>query len=606
MFNLCAIDCARSVYIKNLEFLTRTVETFRKVCARNLLSRQDTHPSPFQGWEKNIFSLEYCGQRPRCASMALILLCVLLGTWISRVSSINVFISQEFGVDNSSCYHPNGTSPCRSISYALGILNDVTFENETTFIFSIRDKQHNLSSQVFFSQPREDRNIFMTSADNSTATIIRCGSEHARIDIGFAQAGDTVSTYNIHVSNIEFQQFCASSAAVVMIWNSDNVSFTSCVFRDNRRSGINAFDSGVTVEGCLFVNNTASARYTRFKPGLSSVAGGAGFVFVNLNGLNVVVRNTTFAENSAAINDSENYIAPPVISVISELNYVGGGLVIAFLNTSKSNRALVEGSVFERNKATFGGGLFHCSCHFTKGNTMNVRGCSFTGNRAAQAGGGLSTSLRDYSIAKTLVEDSVIRDNWSRRGGGLNFFVMDFYSMRMLPSVIKFNNVTLDGNDGRASAAVRLDSALPVSSPIYVTPEFINCTIMNHGANYLTYTAPFTSQRVDAKFIGRNVFTENHGAGAVEYQEGVIHVDGILEFIKNSGSHGGAVLLRASQVKLYPASELRFEGNFASSLGGAVMVQNQAMYEFIHMYNPDCFVVYSEEKTEPSKWKVRP
>ena len=326
--------------------------------------------------------------------------------------------------------------------------------------------------------------------------------------------------------------------------------------------------------------------------------------FINFEGLNVVVRNTNFAENSAAINDSENYIAPRSLSVVPELNYLGGGLLVAFLNMANSNKVLVEDSTFENNKATFGGGLFQCSCHFAVDNSVEVRGCSFIGNRAAQAGGGLSSSLWDFAVSKSRFEDSVIRENWSRRGGGLNVFLMNYYSPGVSQSVIQFNNVTLDGNNGRASAAVRLDTALPVSSPVDLTVEFIDCTIMNHGATYLSYTAPFTSQRVDAIFIGRNVFTENHGAGAVEYQEGVIHVNGTLEFIKNSGSHGGAVFFRSSQVTLHPGSELRFVENFASGLGGAIVVQTRAMYEFIRVYNPDCFVVYSIPRTEPSKWKV--
>ena len=531
--------------------------------------------------------------------MIKMLLYVFLATWISHALCFDVSISQKFGVDNSSCYQANGKLPCKSISYALGILNDVAFDNETSFIFSIRDKRHDLRAQVEIFQPRKDRRIFITSADKSTVPVLRCADDSSGIAIGSSEV-DGISTYNIHVSDLEFQHFSASSAAVVMIWNSANVFFTNCVFRDNKRSGINAFDSGVTIEGCLFSNNTANAPQTRFAPGLTSVGGGAGFVFVSLKGLSVVVRNTNFTENSAAINDSENYIAPRSLSIVPELNYLGGGLVVAFLNTANSNKVLIEDSIFENNKATFGGGLFHCSCHFAEENSLDVRGCSFVGNRAAQAGGGLSFSLWDVTVAKTRFEYSVIRENWSRRGGGLNVFLMNYVSQ----SVIQFSNVTLDGNDGRASAAVRLDTAIPVNSPVELTVEFIDCTIMNHGATYLTYTAPFTSQRVNAKFVGRNVFTENHGAGAVEYQEGVIHVNGTLEFIKNSGSHGGAVFLRSSQITLHPGSELRFVENFASGLGGAIMVQTRAMYEFIRVYNPDCFVVYSIPRTEPSKWKV--
>ncbi|KAJ7323735.1 hypothetical protein OS493_030857 [Desmophyllum pertusum] len=54
---------------------------------------------------------------------------------------------------------------------------------------------------------------------------------------------------------------------------------------------------------------------------------------------------------------------------------------------------------------------------------------------------------------------------------------------------------------------------------------------------------------------------------------------------------------------LYPDSELIFVNNYASGVGGAIVVLTRSKYEFIHEYNPDCFVTYSEEKTKPSEWK---
>lgn len=530
---------------------------------------------------------------------------IFTAAWLSHASSVNVSISQDSGQENPACFLSNGSLPCKTISYALEILDDPAFDEETTFVFSILDEVFYLQTQVKISQPRKDRDIFITTADKSRRTVIRARSESAGIVMGNEQAELFISTYNLHVSNIEFQEFSTNSAAVVIIWRSDSVSFTNCVFRNNKRSGINAFDSGVKIEGCLFLNNSANSKYWPVIPGLSSVAGGAGFVFLVLNSLDVVVRNTTFSGNSAGFNDSENFIAPRSHSVVPRMNLLGGGLLVAFLDKAKWNTALVEDSVFEKNKATFGGGLFHCSCRFSEGNLMKVKRSIFDANLAAQGGGGLGTSVWDFGTADTLIEDCVIRDNWSRRGGGMDVFIMNYYSLIVRQSGIKFVNLTLDGNKGRSSAAVRLDSALPFSFPVYVKPEFIDCTIKNHGANYLTYTAPFTSHRVDVKFAGRNVFTTNHGAGALEYEAGVIHVNGTLEFIGNSGSQGGAVFLRSSQITLYPGSELRFEKNVASGEGGAILVLTRVMYEFIREYNPDCVVVYIEGRTPPSQWKAK-
>ena len=276
-----------------------------------------------------------------------------------------------------------------------------------------------------------------------------------------------------------------------------------------------------------------------------------------------------------------------------------------FRSKASSCSALVEDSSFDRNHATFGGGLYYASSQFAAGNSMEIKRSSFSKNRASQGGGGISLTVSDAVSGNAIcVTQCIISENWSRRGGGLNVFLMSYFGP-FTESLMQFKNVTLDGNSGRASAAVRLDTTLPVGFPINVIPEFIDCIIQHHCANYLTYTSPFMSQRVSAKFTGRNIFRENHGAGAIEYQEGRILVNGSLEFVKNSGSFGGAALLSSSQIILHPSSQMIFLQNYASGIGGAILVLTRSKYEFIHEYNPDCFVTYSEEKTAPSKWKVR-
>lgn len=527
---------------------------------------------------------------------------VLLALLVSKASSVDVFISQKDGVDQTTCLRPsNGSIPCGSLRYALQILNDAELSEETVFEFHIQDRHYDLENHVEILQSRKDRRIYITSAENSF-TVIRCANESSGITMGFA--------YNIHVSNIEFQQFTPRSAAVVMIRNSDNISFTNCAFRDNDRSGINAFDSGVSIEGCLFANNTSNLQKlmvleSHITPNSISISGGAGFVFEHAVNLNLVIRNTNFTANSATVNDSENFIPLTSPSFLPGLDLIGGGLLVAFTGKARSCRALVEETYFDGNEATFGGGLFYATTQSATENSMNVSNSSFVRNRASQAGGGVSIAVGgSTSFAEFRVTHCVISENWSRRGGGVNIFLMN-YLVTIMPSLIQFKNVTFDGNIGLASAAVRLDTAFSVGFPISEIPEFIDCTIQHHCATYSTYTSPFTSLRVNVKFMGKNVFRENHGAGAMEYLQGRILVDGSLEFVQNSGSHGGAVLLSSSQIILYPGSELSFVENYASGVGGAIVVLTGSRYEFIHDYNPDCFVTYSEDKIAPSKWKVR-
>ena len=529
-------------------------------------------------------------------------LCVLLALWASGASSVEILVSQKDGVDRTTCLRSSNVStPCASLRYALQVLNDFEFREETVFKFHMQDRYYYLRNDVEIFQSRKDRHVYITS-DENPFTVMRCANESSGIKVDAA--------YNIHLSNIEFQQFTPRSAAVVMIWNSNNISFTNCAFKDNDRSGINAFDSGVTIEGCLFLNNTSNLQRlmvleSQITPTTISISGGAGFVFEHAVNLNLVIKNTYFTANSAVVNGSENFIPLTSPSDLPGLNVIGGGLFVAFIGEARSCRASVEGTYFVENEATFGGGLFYAATQYATDNSMKVWNSSFVKNGASQAGGGISVIVGgSTSFAEFSVTHCVITENWSRRGGGLNIFLMNF-PVAIAQSLIRFKNVTFDGNGGLASAAVRLDTALPVGIPIIEIPEFIDCTIQHHCATYKTYTSPFTSLRVNAKFTGKNIFRENHGAGAVEYLQGRILVNGSLEFAQNSGSHGGAVLLSSSQIILHPGSELRFVKNYASGVGGAIVVLTGSRYEFIHEYNPDCFVTYSEDRTAPSKWKVR-
>jgi len=77
-----------------------------------------------------------------------------------------------------------------------------------------------------------------------------------------------------------------------------------------------------------------------------------------------------------------------------------------------------------------------------------------------------------------------------------------------------------------------------------------------------------------------------------------------MTFANNTGSNGGALFMRSSQIILFPGSELVFLGNQARGLGGAVFVLEHLMDEFIHVNNPDYFLANNDPLVPPSKWKV--
>ena len=554
---------------------------------------------------------------------SIMFLFVLLFWWINPTTCVLIPISQSSGVDNTSCLNPNGTLPCRTIGYALAVLNDENFDHEVAFTFSIQDKYYDLRKQIQISQPRADRQISLTTADNISESVISCGFEFSTI-CGIIIGKETGNkTHNIHLANIEFQNFRASSSAIVTIRNAVNASFTNCVFRDNKRCALIAFDSGVSIENCRFSNNNPGQPLSN-DGRLQALAGGAKFLFENASNLNVIVRNTVFMSNAVVLNNSEIYVEhstfPEVCSRRSgrgdganrceqekqesrrqaifpeAYGIVGGGLSIVFRGSAHRNKIFIENTSFSENQATSGGGVYYAD-HSSdsgrlSGNEMEIQKSSFAGNRALHDGGGM---MIQNSSGFLLVKDCVFKENWALIGGGVN--------VGQPFERIQFDNVTWDGNKGQEIPAIRLMGNLRSEA------EFINCTVKNHSASYSTYstyTSPLTTFQMRVVFTGINVFTENYGTGAMENLVSSVHLKGILKFIENSGVRAGAVFSIFSSITLHPGSKLIFVRNHCYMVGGAITIFGGRPYDFVPIkYNPYCFIRYSERNTGPSKWKVR-
>ena len=515
-------------------------------------------------------------------------------------TAVRIRISKT-GNDSLSCLVSDAARPCRSITFALFATNDSRNRNETNFTFSIEDHCYDLEERVKIIQPSPDKSIILTS-NHSNGAIIHCKNISAGFEIGSHLAN---KTHNISFVNLGFQNCGPRFAAAVIIWNSVEINFMNCVFKDNKQAGINGIDSGVAIDSCLFMNNTSNRKNSseKFQDGKTSAAGGAGFLFYNAVNLSVIIRGSIFTLNSAVTNKSANFVAPS--SNVSHFTSTGGGLLVVFLEKTYNCSVLIEDTIFSNNSATYGGGVYFANTNMASRNSYFIRNSRFLKNNAGQTGGGLIFSQWDNaSRITTNFKNCTVSENQSERGAGMNVFFMN-KNEKSTDSVLRFDTVVFSNNFGKASTAIRFTTAQPYARRMDVTPEFINCTIADHNMSGLARNSPFTSQRVNVKFTGRNVFTRNNGGGAAVFQDCVINVHGQLVFTNNTGLNGGAVLLEFSQIILYPESELMFVGNEARGLGGAIYVAEHVMEELMQWYNPNCFLTYSEANLPPSEWKVR-
>jgi len=517
-------------------------------------------------------------------------------------TAVRIGISKITGKDNLSCLVSNAARPCGSVTFALFATEDSRNRNETNFTFSIEDQVYDLEERIKIIQTSPYKNIILNS-NHSTGSIINCTNISAGFEIG-SRHDLTNKTRNISFVNLGFQNCGPRFAAAVIIWNSDEINFMNCVFKDNKQAGINGFDSGVAIDSCLFMNNTSNRQNSseKFQDGITTAAGGAGFLFRKAVNLSIIIRSSNFTLNSAVTNKSTHFVAPS--SNVSHFTSTGGGLLTVFLEKTDQCRVVIEDSIFSNNSATYGGGVYFANTNMASRNNYSIRTSRFLKNIAGQTGGGLIFSQWDNaSSITTIFKNCTVSENQSKRGAGMNVFLMN-YDGTANDSVLRFDTVVFSNNLGSASTAIRFTTALPYGRTVDVTPEFINCTIADHDMSRFARTSPFTSQRVNVKFRGRNVFMRNNGGGAAGFQDCVINVQGQLVFTNNSGTNGGAVLLESSQIILYPDSELMFLGNKARGLGGAIFVKEYTMDEFIHEKNPDCFLAYRDPHEPPSKWKT--
>ncbi|KAK3755304.1 hypothetical protein QZH41_014610, partial [Actinostola sp. cb2023] len=299
------------------------------------------------------------------------------------------------------------------------------------------------------------------------------------------------------------------------------------------------------------------------------------------------------------------YVSPA--TNVSNFGEGGGGISIVFSLKTNSCSVVMDNLTLSGNSATYGGGIYLVDSGKSHGNSMILTNSTFVYNTGEQAGGGLCTSQWDHAKTLTiLIDQCIFERNFARRGAGMNSFFMS--EVGLFDSKMQIIRSLAYKNFANSAAAFRFTSSLPFGNVTGNVIYMADCEISEHFSvihNTHTYLAPLTVQRLHIRFGGVNKIRDNYGAGGMVIENGVMHVDGKLEFMHNTGSMGGALRLWSSQIKLYPHSELIFVNNHARSNGGALNVQLFPSYEIIHMYNADCFIGYSKSFTPPSQWKTR-
>ena len=204
------------------------------------------------------------------------------------------------------------------------------------------------------------------------------------------------STGDVSITNCIFQNNSATSGGAVLFYESQgNVSITYCKFQNNSATvaggAVYFFKSqgDVSITYCTFQNNSAT---------------GGGAVRLERSTGNVSVTYCTFQNNSAT----------------------GGGAVLFY--ESQTNVGITN-CTFENNSGTDGGGTvimnFGTAVAFgaVKGRSLNyvVTNCTFTKNSAYNGAAVYVTNNVNAVLVYLHLQDVVIKDNHSSRGGAIYF-----------------------------------------------------------------------------------------------------------------------------------------------------------------------------------------
>lgn len=188
-------------------------------------------------------------------------------------------------------------------------------------------------------------------------------------------------------------------------------------------SGFVAYSSYDTVFlNCTFRDNNSTYAYfdtNSLNPGGYRYAGGLTLTWRDsLELVTVLVRNCTFVNNTASLNDKnakDSKIRPNFYIPRGH-----GGAILAIFNETDNHTVLIEDSIIINNTARFnGGGLFISFYNRSNWNRIIINRTLIKGNTCKNAGGGMS--MNTFEIAnfnQLIVENTDFTANRARVGGG--------------------------------------------------------------------------------------------------------------------------------------------------------------------------------------------
>ena len=565
---------------------------------------------------------------------------------ILAVSALNytncITINNITGNDSLSCLenHVESTTPCKTLTF---VLRNSSLNNTEVVLQGDHWINHTLTVSHVDS-------LTIRSSSGSRKSTISCRLPSTYNHTGSGLVFDSVS--NLTIVNVIFEQ-CGTLQysttlrqntsvkyrSAVYIINSTDIYFGESKFYRNIGTGLSLHD----VDGYIEVANS-DFRENMVPKSEEKVYFGGGSIYIeftycspgysqcdpndNMHNTNstYVIKNCIFEGNRATNYEITEQIHIVQFRVLArnQGNHGGngGGINISLKGTCFGNDIKILNCHFYNNSGQYGGGIGAIYQDLSRENTLNISACTFNNNSASERGGGalqLGYVNRDVAYNKITVTDTIFTNNFAGWGGAADVFVSR--SKIDVKNRLEFINCQLWGNSASIGAAMLLkpEARDSIFDGVVLTPLISNCNFTN---NRVVNTAAFLNIANDG--ISRHVlesaavdiesititfskYVSFHGntGGAIVAKSAQINVieDALVKFVNNTATNGAAIsLLGFSVLELFSNSEIIFNSNQASKLGGALYATSPHQTEFI--FSHKCFIFHSSA-VDPNEWNTR-
>ena len=527
-----------------------------------------------------------------------------------------VYVDSSDGINEPGCL-VNSSLRCKTLDYAV-----INITNSTEVI--LLSENNTLTTAVDITH---FNNISIVGNQSST---VQCSYQDEGVRLYFA------SGHNLRISNIQLVQ-CGSprlstDSQYVEIWaalyilNTTDLVLESCKFTQSKGTAVVLYDINGNV---TIIDSTFDLNSIQFDNRTHTSPGGGGLYIEHTyctpglfscnssdNPYNsyskYLVQSCTFEYNEASRPDT---VLQHNFPSSQKLLGVGGGMALALTGTSSYNTFTISNSSFLDNAAIAGGGLDITIQDEAASNNIMIEGILFEGNKADMSGGGTRVSYIAPSANNSILfTDTNFTRNMAIIGGGIECVSS---RSQYTTDELLFKDCSWVENFGQLAAAVDITPDVwdSLSDGFLVSPVFEDCMFTkNHRTVFNTpisqppqsYTRITTATMyVDdsvVNLVGLIQFIDNECRG-IYANGGIINVQENTTVVLegNNGSQGGAIFFTGfSVLRVYPNTTMIFSRNWATDVGGAICTHSADQTDFI--FSRSCFIQYYDTSVPPDNW----